>query len=186
MQDRLDKLGLEFSFLDAVDGRKLYSHVPKRRLRAHFGCFDSHINALTELCNSEQEFGYILEDDALIDVDITRSELPCDGHLFYFGGHGERKKCQGTWDIAMGVLTTHAYAVRVSHIPGLLAFLKERRWKIDVRMAEYQSQNKCYISSTIDIKQADGYSDISSKVTKYAEEMAESNSRREEVNRTPS
>ncbi len=102
IQNTLTKLGLEFTFFDAVDGNNLtnvelakYSEKDAIKLEGRklslgeIGCALSHLRLYEELLASEHECLLILEDDILIGemllgVVKNRNNLPKDWELVNF------------------------------------------------------------------------------------------------------
>ncbi|MDR3126667.1 MAG: glycosyltransferase family 25 protein [Rickettsiales bacterium] len=85
MRERLGRLGLEFVRVKGVDGRargidpKLASerkfrlaHGKKRILPGEYGCYMSHVRALSEFIKSKNDLALILEDDMKFDRDFAR------------------------------------------------------------------------------------------------------------------
>lgn len=82
MQEQATRLGLQVSFIDAVDGGDPDSLVRmgpefgnvtgKPRSRLDYACVTSHLKCLEELCASGAPYGIILEDDVFLSDDFKR------------------------------------------------------------------------------------------------------------------
>ncbi len=85
MTRRLNKLGLKFSFIDAVVGRDISaaetkSHTdPNRQYKTpsplsagSLGCALSHMAVWETIANAPAPFGFILEDDAVLSDDVPQ------------------------------------------------------------------------------------------------------------------
>lgn len=84
ISEHLNKLGIQFSFIDAVDGRKLDSNkvssingsdwVANRYGRqialGEIGCTYSHLSIYKKMLNEGLEWAIILEDDVYLDFNI--------------------------------------------------------------------------------------------------------------------
>lgn len=163
------KHGIEFTRIEAVDGKEVFPGVRKKNMQGHLGCYKSHLNALKEIQKSGTH-GLVLEDDCeFVDnmqilFDKCVAELPDDWDLFFLGGslvldnaitaHSENLRR------AKSVLCTHAYFVNIKAVPGLIEHLEKRAYKIDVLYAEYQAAHNCYIAYPYIATQIEGHSDI--------------------------
>lgn len=82
LERQLRQAGIEFSRVDGVDGRKLTFPMPGvsewsyRILHGRYlsstevGCYLSHIKAIDQFLATELDYGLILEDDALLNVNL--------------------------------------------------------------------------------------------------------------------
>jgi len=175
-KDRLDhitkeceKIGIEFSLFEAIDGRKKYPELANVIMGGAMGCYESHLEVL-RLGLKEDEHLLVLEDDAvfceLFWEELTKRlyELPNEWDLFFLGGsllwdnavidYSEHLK------IANNVLCTQAYIVNKNSIGKLINHLEKRAFKVDVLYTEFQKENNCFISYPELAWQLEGYSDL--------------------------
>lgn len=170
-----------YEYYSAVNGRRAFPEVKRRNMQGHLGCRQSHINLLTEKgvhCNDE--WFIVMEDDCMLSRDFTLDILdivPSDCALVYFGGnkvmHPEAiEPYNEQFDQALNVYCTHAYAIRVTHIPDMLAVLNSRPDKVDVLFTDFQKLHLSLITTKCYAWQMDSMSDItncylSGKFMKY-------------------
>lgn len=170
-KDRLGQLNCPFEYVrfPAVDGTTL-TDVPLK-LRGHAGCQLSHIGALELLDASGDDYGLILEDDAVFMADFEYrfgkilESLPEDWDLLYLGGWNKRIRMPFTYgiDVAEEVWQTHAYVIRKKFIQTALETLRSRLWKVDVVLAGCLPMGKCFICNPTLVDQSDSSSDVSNK-----------------------
>jgi glycosyl transferase family 25 len=79
---QLQKQGIEFERIDAVDGRNIneavlaklrchdYSKYHKPLTNGELGCYLTHLNVYREIINQQLDFALVLEDDVLIDTQL--------------------------------------------------------------------------------------------------------------------
>ena len=163
MQEKMKHLGLDYEFLDAVDGRgqdvKQHPNYNgrARRLRAgrdlegaEIGCFMSHKKAIEKMLSDGHEAAVILEDDVILTDYFPKAieellKIQNKWELVRFLGSPkvarltQRKVAPLTDDHFLTRLKTtpsgaHAYLINKSGAEKLLKYMQKNVYPIDVLM----------------------------------------------------
>lgn len=181
-QDRRDamnaqcrRLGIEPIYFEATNGKAAFPSEPRKLMRGHFGCLDSHKRLLASIKGTlnPHELHLILEDDAVLSdffTNIRFVPLPVPTDLLFVGGNITQMEyavmpfMNDYVNKANNVLCTHAYFIRDGAIPQLLEVLNSRMWKVDILFTEFQKIANCYITKQCLAWQAVSHSDITDQI----------------------
>jgi GR25 family glycosyltransferase involved in LPS biosynthesis len=169
-----NKIGLKFTFWDAVDGSKLNIPITSSKsseynVKGIIGCLLSHVNLIKYAKETKQEYIFVTEDDISFcedfykRIEIIEKEYP-EFDMMYLGGHfGE----DGVYK------TDHKYIFKANSIAGTYGYIIRDTvydfilntysfdWGIDQLLVEMvQKKFKCYAFIPFLVKHNDGQSDI--------------------------
>ncbi len=172
--DECIKNDIKINLIAAVDGASKYATL-KRKRKAVFGCYDSHLYTLKMLQHKVGEYFLVIEDDCVF-VDNFRQkleecskQLPENWDMLYIGGSLKAKNSTENFSQnlkrAKNVLCTHAYIIKKSSITDLITTVEKRKWKVDMLYCNYQKTHNCYITVPELTWQKTGYSDLEFRVT---------------------
>tara|TARA_R110000796_G_scaffold12355_1_gene40896 strand:- start:82 stop:780 length:699 start_codon:yes stop_codon:yes gene_type:complete len=139
------------------DSKKMISfhNIDPAQHLAKVGCLRSHLNILSYIMTNRMNDILILEDDAILDADLSEwDKLPEDG-VTYLGGYTANKKMtQGPLPLSFSdkiikvdiekfrVLTTMGYYIPTHYVASSLysEILERKRWRaVDVMFGEIKS-----------------------------------------------
>lgn len=173
---RLNELGIEFEYFDAVDGNLLdvNSKLPKGAI----GCNVSHINLYQRLRDESKPI-LVLEDDVEFVDDFIQQfnsiKIPGDWALLYFGGNHNGQDLEMVNERIHRLkktFTTHCFAINPKHI-NLNAVIPEfANLYTDLVIDEFlayhiQTKYPCYGIYPHLAWQSNGFSDILNQEVKY-------------------
>lgn len=151
----------------ARDGAALVKPTTFRGNAAAWGCLRSHVYVLGEALAAGVPSVSIFEDDAMFCADFAgrlrafMAAVPDDWELLMLGGAGGRRRpVNGEVDRISGALMTHAYVVRGSLLPRLLAAMDQEELYSDQLLAQFQGQCHAYAPREWLVAQRAGWSDI--------------------------
>lgn len=187
MEEQCRRLGIEPIFFEATNGKVAFPDEPRKLMRGHFGCLDSHKRLLESLYDPKgmsierdgvEIVHLILEDDAVLADDwlehayigsMEKRGLPSNFDILFLGGNITQMEnaiepFNDNFNVARNVLCTHAYKIKNHSIPRLLEVLNSRMWKVDILFTEFQKVANCYITKQCLAWQAVSHSDITDQV----------------------
>jgi len=157
--DRLAALNLSipYTLVEATDGQVVFPLEPSKRMRGHFGCFDSHMRVLRMIVESNDN-GLVFEDDCIIPGDFEQAlnylsaDFPKDWDIVYLGGN-PRIKFESTFlglDKVHEVYGTFAYIITPEFAQTILNRMQMNAfspWKVDVVYSRFLPYASAYICS---------------------------------------
>jgi len=171
IKDVLNREKIEISIHKATNGQeKFFDMFKNKRMKAHAGCYDSHVTLL-EKVKGTADYHLILEDDCEL-IDGFKNKviryielLPKNYTMLYLGGSlnvfkNSIELLNQHFSLAKKVMATHAYLVNDLQIDFILSILKKRIYKIDIMFMDIQQSVDVYITNECLAWQRETYSDI--------------------------
>lgn len=146
INNHLKSVGIEFEFLDAVDGLKI-EDTNKKFHPSVIATFLSHKKAL-EIAAKNEGITLILEDDAITDLDVNeklekiiKSDLSWDIILLGWRNKGKIKEIKEDFFKLDDFILSHAYLLNPIGAKRILRYLGEANTHIDFRISELIQKN---------------------------------------------
>jgi GR25 family glycosyltransferase involved in LPS biosynthesis len=155
----------ELEIFEATNGQEMFTFESNKRMKGHFGCWDSHRRLLEKIKDEGNNMTLVCEDDCeFISEEVAEylDQLPEDWDLLYLGGVNQDipEQFSEKLEYAKNILQTHAYIVRDKFVPTLLETLTNHRWKVDIVFSEAIKRGKCFICNPPIAIQRESFSDI--------------------------